>query len=228
MTFADVALFSATHMESIQIMLAVTLVAVRANDCPLTRHELHDGAPFLTQLERSSAQSDLLNCSWYRRDTCCSAEDTLRISHADPEIRMSATSRACRDELHLLMCAPCSPVQDAIFLRDVVAGFPVAVLQTCRSFCDRLFSACGSANLVLAGDREPDRVDTLFEDGRSFCRAVGLQAIERDEQAGAECFSAAPQRHGRGSFAAGALLAAGASLLFARTDSRSTFRMAHY
>ena len=141
---------------------------------------------------------------------------------------MSATSRACRDELHLLMCAPCSPAQDAIFLRDVVAGFPVAVLQTRRSFCDRLFSACGSANLVLAGDREPDRVDTLFEDGRSFCRAVGLQAIERDEQAGAECFSAAPQRHGRGSFAAGALLAAGASLLFARTDSRSTFRMAHY
>ena len=52
-----------------------------------------------------------VNCSWYQSSSCCSAEDTARISQQEPEIRLLQSSRGCRDVLHMLMCSSCSPRQ---------------------------------------------------------------------------------------------------------------------
>ena len=192
-----------------------------ASECPLSLNELHDGAPFLTNRLSSASNSELVNCTWYRKDTCCSAEDTLRISHADPEISLRGSTRACRDALHLLMCAPCSPLQKSIFVQRTVAGFPVSVLRTCESFCDRLYSACSSSGVELAGGRV-DRVDAAFASGRAFCRAAGLRVVghraeeveEEKEDEGRICFSAAARRVGGSGGGRGAPLTA-ASLLAA-------------
>ena len=123
------------------------------------------------------------------------------------------TTRQCREVLHQLMCAPCSPAQEEVFLREHFAGFPVAVLRTCETFCDKLYDACASASLVLAGNRPADRVDALFSGGLSFCRAVGLRAVETDDHAA--CFSAASlgRFSGGTSVTAKLLLAAASSVL---------------
>ena len=181
--------------------------------CPLSMLELADGAPFLTHKAQSSPQPDLGNCSWYSDATCCTAEDALRISHSEPEIRLLGPTRGCRSALHMLMCAPCSPAQDAVFLQSEISGFPVSVLQTCASFCERLHKQCSSATLVLASG-ERDRVDALFphRHGRGFCRAVGLHVVADDQP----CFSAAGPRRGARAEAVGLLAAAAGTLLLLR------------
>ena len=118
------------------------------------------------------------------------------------------------------MCAPCSPAQGAIFALEALEGFPVAVLQTCQSFCDRLFDACGSATMLLA-ERPPDRVDALFRDGGAFCGAVGLRVAEQDER-GEQCFSSA-SRGQRVSAVAWLAVAAGLVVLRSvHADERSS------
>ena len=44
--------------------------------CPLSVAELTDGAEFLTHLRAPQPQPDLVNCTWYKQQTCCTAEDT--------------------------------------------------------------------------------------------------------------------------------------------------------
>ena len=172
--------------------------AYQPPSCPLSQAELHDGGGFLTQLSEPSPQSDLQNCTWYRESTCCSAEDTLRISHAVPDVRLSSTTQKCRDVLHLLMCSPCSPDQNILWVPESVGGVAVQTLRVCESFCDRLHAACGSSLLTLAGGREADRVDALFRNGADFCRAVGLRAVNASADAQTVCFSSAhgSWRHG--------------------------------
>ena len=170
---------------------AKMLASYQPPSCPLSKAELQKDGTFLTHLPSPSPSLQRLsNCSWYSKNTCCSAEDVLRVSHSDPEIKLSGTTRGCRDVLHLLMCAPCSPDQSVIFVSSMVSAFPVHEIQVCERFCDRLLSACGSALLVLAGGQAPDRVDALFrQDGLGFCDAVGLRTVKESEDA--YCFSSA-------------------------------------
>ena len=192
--------------------------------CPLSTHELEDQRTALTSLDVPIAQPHLVNCSWYRHSSCCSAEDTLRISHAEPEIKLAAPTRKCRDALNLLMCAPCSPDQEIIFSRRSIGGFPVTALRTCERFCHRLYHACGEAQIVLAGGAL-DRVDAAFSDGLSFCRAVGLSPVADDEGV-RECFNAAGPRVG--GVGVGLLAAAAASLLlFGKSSSFGAFVQQH-
>jgi len=162
----------------------------RDTSCPLARIQLEHGGGFATNLEQPQSVQGMVNCSWYAQSTCCSAEDTLRITHTDhPEISLAgALTRGCRDSLTLLGCASCSPDQRLLFAQESVRGFDVAVLRTCESFCDRLYRTCGEASLVLAGGRT-DRVDALFGTGLAFCQAVGLRAIPKVDHA--VCFSPA-------------------------------------
>lgn len=224
-----------THRQlavgGVQRQLASVGGVQREVTCPLSDVELSDGVASSTHLATPQPQPDLVNCTWYRRSTCCSAEDTLRLSHADPEIQLHSTSKACRDTLTMLQCAACSPEQEVVsarkpslrqirraminvssnfdfppcqlFLQEQIANFPVAVLRTCESFCDRLYTSCSDAVLMLAGGRAPDRVDALFSGGLQFCQAVGLRAIPQDDNAA--CFSAASASWRRGGGAAAAL-----------------------
>lgn len=200
-------------------LLAQLTVAALIETCPLSRLELHDGGAFLTNMPAPAPQP-LVNCTQYRHQSCCTSEDSLRISHGVPEIVLQRTTRGCRDALHMIMCAPCSPAQSQLFAEEMVAGFPIAALRTCEGFCDRLYRSCASSHLVLAHGRAPDRVDVLFSGGVSFCRAVGFRVV-RSEDAAA-CFSSAPSGHTnavraqRGGISAALGVLAAASLLGGR------------
>ena len=174
--------------------LAAVLVANAAPDhCPLSRAELTH-SDFLTHLVSPQPQQ-LMNCTQYTGRTCCTAEDTLRISHAEPEIQLIGATRRCRDLLHLLMCSVCSPNQAEFYVRESIASFEVHVLHVCESFCNRLHRECGSAALRGAGGQH-ERIDLEFEDGLPFCREVGLRPVPAMGDDAHVCFSSAQPRHG--------------------------------
>jgi hypothetical protein len=187
------------------------------SSCPLSQTELYDGGGGLTNALAPSKQRSLVNCTWYRDSTCCTPEDTLRISHSEPEISLLGSSRGCRDALGMLMCAPCNPDQALLFMQESVAGFPVATLRACEPFCDRLYTSCSSALLKLAGGLEPDRVDALFADGPSFCRAAGLRVVSRADHGA--CFSAAASWRRPGAAAGFAVAAIAAAAMGGRGHS---------
>mmetsp|Transcript_65905 Transcript_65905/g.130688 ORF Transcript_65905/g.130688 Transcript_65905/m.130688 type:complete len:220 (-) Transcript_65905:109-768(-) len=170
------------------LSLGFIFAAHAMSDCPLSRTELASN-DFLTHVAAPQAQP-LTNCTQYAAKSCCNAEDTLRISHAEPEIRLTGATRACRDILHLLMCSVCSPQQGDIFLLEPISGFDVRVLQVCDSFCADLHRKCGSATLLDDGGTH-ERVDIEFEDGLALCQAVGLRAVPARDGV---CFSSAPRR----------------------------------
>jgi len=170
-----------------RIVLLGLLESCWTHICPLSRSELSDGVDFLTHKQAPTPEPELPNCTWYRKSTCCTTQDALRISYASPEVQLVGTTRSCRDVLNLLMCSVCSPNQSTIFREENVLGFPVPVLQVCGSFCDALHRACAGATLVTGRDR----LDMEFEDGRSLCDAVGLRVAV---DTGAECFSSARPR----------------------------------
>ena len=75
--------------------------SVRVHPCRRMPHTAH----------RKPSERIAVNCSWYQSSSCCSKEDTARISQQEPEIRLLQSSRGCRDVLHMLMCSSCSPRQ---------------------------------------------------------------------------------------------------------------------
>ena len=75
--------------------------SVRVHPCRRMPHTAH----------RKPSERLAVNCSWYQSSSCCSKEDTARISQQEPEIRLLQSSRGCRDVLHMLMCSSCSPRQ---------------------------------------------------------------------------------------------------------------------
>lgn len=166
--------------------------------CPLSFAELAAAAPLLTHLPSPAPNVELPNCTFYKASTCCTADDALRISHSEPEIRLTGTTRGCRDVLHLMACSVCSPDQEHIFPEELISGFTVPVLRVCESFCDQLHRQCGSA----AG-KSGERVDVEFENGNDFCRAVGLRVASSGDES--MCFSSARHRRRAPTFAAVAL-----------------------
>ena len=156
-------------------------------ECPLSKVALRDGQHTWTALARpGQLEATAVNCTWYRESTCCSAEDTLRISHQAPEIVLRQSTRGCRDVLHMLMCSPCTPHQTSLFLSEQIGDFTVPVLHVCESLCDQMFQKCASA---LYGDTG-GRVDVTFDGGHQMCSAVGLRVVRHVDHA--VCFSAAP------------------------------------
>ena len=129
----------------------------------------------------------LLNCTWYAGETCCTPDDTQRISNEDPEISLLGTTRRCRDLLHLIQCSVCSPAQADIYLQERFGGFLVPVLRVADGFCERLYRQCGSS--ILPETHE--RVDLSFQHPNAFCHAVGLRTVSPADHAIA--FSAAPR-----------------------------------
>ena len=80
---------------------ACVCTCVRVHPCRRMPHTAH----------RKPSERLAVNCSWYQSSSCCSKEDTARISQQEPEIRLLQSSRGCRDVLHMLMCSSCSPRQ---------------------------------------------------------------------------------------------------------------------
>ena len=156
--------------------------------CPLSTVSLEGDDTWTGLTSPEPLSEDAVNCSWYAGSTCCTAADTLRISHDEPEISLRGSTRGCRDVLHLLMCSPCSPRQDTIFLSEKIGEFTVPVLQVCESLCDQMYSRCASALYSQDGGR----VDRTFTGGEERCAAAGLRVVRAVDHA--VCFSAAPPR----------------------------------
>ena len=105
------------------------------------------------------------NCSWYRESSCCSSEDVLRLSHADPVLSLVGSSLHCRDQLHQLMCSICSPAQADLYIVEDVRGFDVPVLRVCESFWETLFAACGGATQGASSAAPPPHRKSSRENG---------------------------------------------------------------
>lgn len=156
--------------------------------CPLSKVSLEYGQNFWTGLPAPAPlAASAVNCSWYQSSSCCSAEDTARISQQEPEIRLLQSSRGCRDVLHMLMCSSCSPRQEELFVPEQINEFTVPVLRVCESTCDRLYQKCASANYEGRG-----RVDLTFSSGHQLCTAAGVRVVREEDHA--VCFSAAAPR----------------------------------
>ena len=156
--------------------------------CPLSKVSFADNQNFWTELSTPAPLStDAVNCSWYKQSTCCSAEDTARISQQEPELDLQQSSRGCRDVLHLLMCSSCSPRQEELFVSEHIGEFTVPVLRVCESVCDRLYQKCASA--IYEGK---SRVDLTFSSGHQLCTAAGVRVVAAQDHA--VCFSAAQPR----------------------------------
>ena len=222
-------------LRPLRALLLGLMHASRAAMCPLSSAELSDFvAPrddYMTHMAEVAPQPHLVNCTWYSEATCCTAEDTLRISNLEPEIRMSGMTNGCRNMLHLLMCSVCSPHQAALWQMESVLSFSVPVLRVCDSFCERLHRECGSAWLAREDDTQSqyvhvdERIDLRFEDGLELCRAVGLRVVKEHDHDRADadaplCFSAARRRDGGALHAyAIALGMAAVAAAIASTDS---------
>ena len=74
----------------------------------------------MTHFLEPSSNKALKNCTWYSSQTCCSQDDSERISQENSEIELSETTRSCRDLLHSIQCSICSPQQEQIFLMEQV------------------------------------------------------------------------------------------------------------
>ena len=110
---------SAAPIKGTKRQLASVGGVKREVTCPLSTVELADGR-CSTHLATPQPQPELVNCTWYKSSSCCSADDTLRLSHADPEIRLQSASRGCRDTLTMLQCAACSPEQEVVSTRNMI------------------------------------------------------------------------------------------------------------
>ena len=171
-------------------MLLALLAAVAAASrraCPLESVSLEQDDP-VAHRQFAGPEPGLQNCTWYARETCCTPDDTRRISNEAPEISLIGTTRSCRDLLHLLQCSVCSPAQADLYLQERFGGFLVPVLRIADDFCERLYRQCGSA--ILPETHE--RVDLSFQHPSQFCRAAGLRTVSPADHAFA--FSAAPSR----------------------------------
>ena len=198
--------FTKTHSDSgggrpfavMMSLVAFTCCAAQGRDCPLSRAELDHDTDYMTHAP-STAPRELSNCTWYESSTCCTLDDTLRISDQAPDFQLTGSTRECRDAIHLLMCSVCSPSQREIFVEETIVGFAIPVLRVCESFCEMLHTSCGSASLLSASGPR-DRVDVEFEDGLAFCRAVGLRTVLTADRAA--CFSSATSWNPRATLAA--------------------------
>ena len=97
-------------MVHLFLCLALVCHAAQAQRCPLSTSELAHGSVFLTHLDSPARQGKLVNCTWYSESTCCTPEDTLRISHEPSEINLHGSPMRCLDAMRLLACSPCSSV----------------------------------------------------------------------------------------------------------------------
>lgn len=185
--------------------------------CPLTAFTPADSLDTLTHAPSVGELMHAPNCSWYSQGSCCSAEDTLRISHGPAPIALIGTTSGCRHRLTMLMCSTCSPAQADIFRFERLRGGgrdsnprPQAVdgsgggggrrtpvLRVCESFCDDLWYHCGLAT-YLDGRLPRGRVSKAFGGGAELCRAAGYHVVRSGARSNVPCFSAASARREAG------------------------------
>ena len=213
-------------MVHLFLCLALVCHAAQAQRCPLSTSELAHGSVFLTHLDSPARQGKLVNCTWYSESTCCTPEDTLRISHEPSEINLHGSPMRCLDAMRLLACSPCSSDQSLIFRPELIGGFDVPVLRVCESFCDAMYDACRPAELTLRGGAA-ERVEALFSSGAAFCSAVGLRVIrgggaggDANGNADDACFSSASRRAG-GALSTAAMAALGGATLLSALGRRA-------
>jgi len=136
-----------------------------------------------------SPQPGLMNCTWYRENSCCRDNEVglifsqvnltryrKKTQHYPCFIKVRpliGSSKKCTEFLNILMCYVCSPMQ-YIFYRG-------ERLHVCLTYCDRMYSACATASM------KGIRVRELYRNGREFCLSRRFVIHERDNSS--ECFT---------------------------------------
>jgi hypothetical protein len=122
-------------------------------------------------------------CAQYRDYGCCDAAAELVAEATFESLRGGCTanketSRWCRDQLNLLLCAVCSPA----------ATFDSPSLQSiCPRFATKIYTACLFDEVEWGPDKQCKRVADMFYTKEQFINALNLKVAADN----GNCFSAA-------------------------------------
>ncbi len=114
--------------------------------------------------ERSPKEAySLSNCTWYRENACCDRTEVASVFSEMPALLTS--DEGCYNRMNYLMCYFCSPVQYLWYNKT---------LSICQSYCEDIFSHCGSA------EYNGHSLASKYKDGTTFCEALAFNVVESD------------------------------------------------
>ena len=130
---------------------------------------------FLTGVDRTPAEAySLSNCTWYRENACCKRTEVASVFSEMPALLTS--DKGCYNRMNHLMCYFCSPKQSLWYNQT---------LSICRSYCDEIFSYCGSAKY------NGQSIAKNYENGKKFCEALAFNVVANKKES-KNCFDFDP------------------------------------
>ena len=102
---------------------------------------------------KPSPQPSLLNCTWFKENSCCKQEEIDAIFGTVKPL--PGSSRQCQRYTNFLMCYVCAPYQNLFYSHEN--------LTVCEEFCNAWYRACESA--IMKGSK----IGNLFTSGKDFC-----------------------------------------------------------
>lgn len=122
----------------------------------------------------------LSNCTWYRENACCERTEVASVFSEMPALLTS--DKGCYNRMNYLMCYFCSPKQDLWYNQT---------LSICHSYCDEIFSYCGSAK------HEGQSIASRYKHGLEFCEALAFNVVAKNSE-DEHCFKFDPTLFGSG------------------------------
>jgi hypothetical protein len=122
----------------------------------------------------------LSNCTWYRENACCDRTEVASVFREMPALLTS--DKGCYNRMNYLMCYFCSPEQKLWYNQT---------LSICRSYCEEIFSYCGSAKY------NGHSLASKYKDGVTFCEALAFNVVAKNLE-NHHCFQFAPHLFGHG------------------------------
>jgi hypothetical protein len=124
----------------------------------------------------------LSNCTWYRENACCDRTEVASVFSEMPALLTS--DKGCYHRMNYLMCYFCSPAQNLWYNQS---------LSICHSYCEEIFSYCGSAKY------NGDSLASKYKDGIAFCEALAFNVVAKNLESKENCFQFDKQLFSRGS-----------------------------
>lgn len=124
----------------------------------------------------------LSNCTWYRENSCCERTEVASVFSEMPALLTN--DQGCYNRMNYLMCYFCSPEQNLWYNQT---------LSICHSYCEEIFSYCGSAKY------NGDSLSSKYKDGIKFCEALAFNVVGKNSKSSARCFNFDPDMFASGS-----------------------------
>ena len=120
--------------------------------CECERNNTRQFCSFFNN-RKPSPEPSLLNCTWFKENSCCKQEEIDAIFGTVKPL--PGSSRQCQRYTNFLMCYVCAPYQNIFYTHEN--------LTVCEEFCNAWYRACESA--IMKGSK----IGYLFTSGKDFC-----------------------------------------------------------